>query len=355
VRNKKHLRSGSGFTLIELLVVIAIIAILIGLLLPAVQKVREAAARMKCSSSLRQLAIACHNFHDQNNRLPPGSANDTSPFGNGAVGWGSSWKVYILPYIEQGNIYNLWQFNNNSGYVNTANLNIVGGNVSIPVYRCPSSPAPDRGSRGGSNPTNGLMIDSYTGIAGSVIPGFVGATPVYNVNCCNGGNSLATDNGILFAQSKVTMTGITDGTSNTILVGEQSDHLRDPNRQPLTAGYTSGFGPTGLYMWTMGAANTPPGSSGSTGDYRHFNCTSVRYSINAVGIVAAGTVGTSATAHNAGVHNDGGTNFPLSANHTGGVNVAMGDGSVRFLSNTTDLATLSALCTRAGGEVIANP
>src|SRR5688572_12222721 len=112
-----------GFTLVELLVVIAIIGILVALLLPAVQAAREAARRISCSNNLKQVALACHNFHDVYDRLPPGGANDQPPFGtqntiNGNAQWGSSWKVYILPYLEQSAIYDRWQFQSQSGYQN---------------------------------------------------------------------------------------------------------------------------------------------------------------------------------------------------------------------------------------------
>lgn len=129
-------RKRNGFTLIELLVVIAIIAILIGLLLPAVQKVREAAARMQCSNNLKQMGLALHAHHSTYSRLPPGGANDQAPFGidpPSSQRWGSSWMVYILPYIEMDNLYKNWQFTGQSGAFN-ANNNTIASNVEIKTF-----------------------------------------------------------------------------------------------------------------------------------------------------------------------------------------------------------------------------
>jgi prepilin-type N-terminal cleavage/methylation domain-containing protein len=372
-------RKRTAFTLIELLVVIAIIAILIALLVPAVQKVREAAARTQCINNLKNIGLALHGFHDANKRLPPGGGNDQPPFGtqNAApvfpgtgVQWGSSWMVYILPHIDQGPIYQQWQFYgganaagtaavSGSGYQNVNNSAII-SNIMIPVFRCPSTAFPKfmaaRGG-GGGNPMN----VTYTGISGSAVtPGSTNGSPGGNYvqGCCSAPSGTAyggyaSDTGILFAGSQVELTQITDGTSNTWIVGEQSNHLIDAGGNPVTAGYTSGIGTSaGLYGWPMGAAIGVNQALSGWGDRRSFNCTSVRYQINAVGLVPAGSTGVSPAAFAAGVHNDDGMNFPLSSNHTGGVNMLHADATVHFASNSMSITTMGALATRASNESV---
>jgi prepilin-type N-terminal cleavage/methylation domain-containing protein/prepilin-type processing-associated H-X9-DG protein len=345
------LRTRSAFTLIELLVVIAIIAILIALLVPAVQKVREAAARTQCINNLKQIGLALHGYHDVNKRLPWGAAQDGPPVvASNFGGWGTSWKVFILPYIDQGNVYAQWRFNGTSGYQDyragnvTFNLTRV-HNITIAPYRCPSSVLPDfypSSNNGGAIE----MFTSYTGIAGSA-----SGTGTRTQNaCCNGSQGINSIQGILYTGSMVTMVGITDGTSNTWIVGEQSDHMRDSAGNIVTGRYGA-LTSQGPHGWTMGSSS----NNGTTYSERTFNCTAVRYQINQRGILINTTSSTATNGYirnNAGVADNTGPNIPLSSNHTGGANMLFADGTVRFYTNATNITIIRALSTRAMGEIV---
>ncbi|HZZ78744.1 MAG TPA: DUF1559 domain-containing protein [Gemmataceae bacterium] len=335
-----------AFTLIELLVVIAIIAILIALLVPAVQKVREAAARTQCINNLKNIGLALHAYHDANKKLPPGCTSDQAPWGTGG-GHGSSWKVFILPYIEQGAIYSKWQFTGDSGWSNTTNMTMVNG-LTIPVYRCPSTDLPILTTTSTSNTVTCLqMYSCYTGISGSYNLGYTDPVGYSDNTCCQGSGGASgwiSGGGVLFNCSQVTLTGISDGTSNTIMVGEQSRHLRDANNQPViaSAGAITSQGPHG---WTMGSDSTQTPRSG-LGENRSMQCTTVRYSINQIGMSNSGAAGTSDNA---------GPNCPLSSNHTGGANMLFADGTVRFWPNSTASLVLAVACMRADGQSFTNP
>jgi prepilin-type N-terminal cleavage/methylation domain-containing protein len=236
-------RQQRGFTLIELLVVIAIIAILIGLLLPAVQKVREAAARTSCMNNLKQIGLACMSYNDAMGTLPPSRdllsypaelaellvANDEEPDGDEDLG--GTWAVYILPFMEQGNAYNLWNLNyypnGNSGVGNGYGFNYnyqspQAVQARVKNYLCPSRRSFDTPPSFSSEANPGALGDyaCCTGTTGYDTFSFIdGSQP-------NGAFRLG------FNGLGVRLAEITDGTSNTIMLGDKNvkiDQFGQPN------------------------------------------------------------------------------------------------------------------------------
>jgi prepilin-type N-terminal cleavage/methylation domain-containing protein len=229
------LRKGrSAFTLIELLVVIAIIAILIGLLLPAVQKVREAAQRAKCSNNVKQLALACHNYHDANGVLPPFSA------AIGGTVAGSS-HFFILPFVEQGSLYQ--QANNNSFNVRTG---------VVQLFTCPMDPTTANGvftSDAINYAGNGRSVGS-TSVNG--VP-YGAASYAINAQVATG----LVQNGA-FVRGSTSLAGIPDGTSNTVLFAERMAWCTGGNI--VVNGISLGAGSVTWSIWSRGPKFTAPGT-----------------------------------------------------------------------------------------------
>jgi len=336
-----------GVTLIELLVVIAIIAVLIALLVPAVQKVRQAAARTQCQNNMKQIGLAIHTHFDALSRLPPGGANDQPPFGTDAPNsnhWGSSWMVYILPYIEQQTLHQQWQFFNNSGYLNP-NDNAVANNVDIPIYSCPASSLPHFRAPNQSNAN--ASIGNYVGISGAapgLIPGFT-ETRVNTLPC----GGIVSGGGVMIPNGQLRTKQITDGTSNTIIVSEHSDWVTD------NTGKRQDWRGTQPWGWYLGVKSPgiPPNFDNNGGDNREPGLTTIRYAIN---FTPPGGWANDVTNTGVGIGgftaNCTGANIPLNSPHGSGVSVLFGDGSVRYLSSSVPLLVLAELATRDDGQTL---
>jgi prepilin-type N-terminal cleavage/methylation domain-containing protein/prepilin-type processing-associated H-X9-DG protein len=339
-----------GFTLIELLVVIAIIAVLIGLLLPAVQKIREAASRMQCTNNLKQIGLALHNYHDVYKSFPLGGVTNNVCCNTEG---GPSWGISILPFLEQGTLYNLYDPKHTTEHVNNQQLR----QTVVKVYDCPSDPragqlmAPVSGPAANYNPPLQYATSSYKGMAGMAgesngfddpfgalqyplswrgvlhaggdlnypTAGIAGAplgpTPSYPAGYFNYPSNY---------QARESITSIKDGTSNTLMVGEYATRT------------TLGRGPYWAFEFTgyiMGDVYNPPQSRALIPDFD-------RCSDNTQ------WPGTS-------------SNQPckraFASFHAGVINFGFADGSVRALSTNIDLINLGYLATVAGGEVAVQP
>ncbi|MGE3805505.1 MAG: DUF1559 domain-containing protein [Gemmataceae bacterium] len=314
--------SRAGFTLIELLVVIAIIGVLIALLLPAVQKVREAANRVKCQNNLKQLGLALHSYVSLHNQLPPGGL--TAKPG----GYGFCWSVYLLTQIEQDNLYKkLDKDANNVGWVGGAsygghagNRNVL-RNVPISYLQCPSSQLPRFVLTDPLHDSANVQSPNYVGISGAN-----DHATARNKSTTGGAAGRVSFGGLLIVNRTVTIEEATDGLSNTLAVAEQSDWCRDASGNKSDCRSDCGHG------FTMG-----PGNDGWD---RIFNLTTVVHRLN------------EKSANALGVPGNCGPNRAVQSVHPGGANGLMGDGSVRFLSETMSVQTLYNLANRDDGQVV---
>jgi prepilin-type N-terminal cleavage/methylation domain-containing protein/prepilin-type processing-associated H-X9-DG protein len=310
----------SAFTLIEVLVVIALIAVLIGLLLPAVQKVRESANRVRCTNNLKQLALAVQTFHDEQGRLPYGQVGPFHPqrglpyFGWGPDSLGWSWAARLLPYVEQQNLQT-------AGGIPTRTLQQSGvAAQQITLFLCPSDGSSWNGPRrdAGNLPGFPIGLSNYKGVSGSNWGWDSGEQKWMGTDWRQRGTNGSFDgldqgDGVMYRSDvlhAVRLLGITDGTSNTFLLGEDVAAL---NRWLSWPYANNAYGTCAIPP----NVHRPQGGPYDPDDWPN--------------------------------------TWSFRSRHPGGVHFALADGSVHFVSDTIDLGVYRALATVAGGEVVSLP
>ena len=314
------MRQNRGFTLVELLVVIAIIGILVGLLLPAVQAAREAARRMQCSNNMKQVALACHNYESAFRSLPaggiisytPAALANLSPTNFCTIGLDRTqapWTVLILPFLEESNLYQ--QFDFNKRFTGSSNIPGDAPNAALfrrnmAKYQCPSDP----------NSQSTVNNSNYLGVQGGGPPTGIGAPPCASQLA----QRVFFQNGVIYANSRTRIADITDGTTSVFLVGE-SRYMPTPNMR--TDGFHAGWASS------LKADNA-----------------------FAVPLTIAGAVLQINAQKECGIGIADCFNFvsrTFGSKHTGGCTFGLCDGSVQFVSQSIDITTYRQMAIRNDG------